>query len=397
MDIKKTHELYKRLAFTILIVLLYLIGRSIPLFGIETDLLPKADAQSLMNVMFSGDRYQITVMALGIMPYINASLIVQVVTALRSQEARAKISKQKQDYWMFIVALFIAVFMALVQAHSLNFKAGDLGLPLLRMIAALEMFSGAMFTYFLCNRNEKYGIGLSMPIILVNILTTLSGNLGRNHFLRYPLLFLVCGLIILLTLYLENSIIKIPLQRVSIHNIHADKNYMAYKRNPVGIMPVMFASSAFLLPQYLFRLLHFIFPKNKTILLINRKMTLNDPAGIVIYLILIFVLALLFSFIMLNPNESARQLRKNGDSIIGVYAGQKTRNYLVILVLKLSIISGLLQSACMAIPLVMSYYGLIPQELAMLPSTAMILVSIISSLVQEIMTYFRYDAYHFFL
>jgi preprotein translocase subunit SecY len=397
MDIRKTHELYKRLAFTILIVLLYLIGRSIPLFGIETDLLPKTDAQSIMNIMFSGDRYQITIMALGIMPYINASLIVQVVTALRSQEARAKISKQKQDQWMFIVALFIAVFMAFVQSQSLNFKAGSLNLNILRMIAALEMFCGAMFIFFLCDRNEKFGIGLSMPIILVNIITTLSGNLSRNHFLRYPVLFIICGLIILITLYFENSIIKIPLQRVSIHNIHADKNYMAYKRNPVGIMPVMFASSAFLLPQYLFRFLHFLFPKNKTILLINRNMTLNATVGIVIYLILIFLLSLLFSFIMLNPNESARQLRKNGDSIIGIYAGRKTRNYLVFLVLNLSIKSGLLQCACMAIPLIMSYFGRIPHELAMLPSTAMILVSIISSLVQEIMTYFRYDAYRFFL
>lgn len=154
MDIRKTHELYKRLAFTILIVLLYLIGRSIPLFGIETDLLPKTDAQSIMNIMFSGDRYQITIMALGIMPYINASLIVQVVTALRSQEARAKISKQKQDQWMFIVALFIAVFMAFVQSQSLNFKAGSLNLNLLRMIAALEMFCGAMFTFSLRSKRE---------------------------------------------------------------------------------------------------------------------------------------------------------------------------------------------------------------------------------------------------
>lgn len=115
------------------------------------------------------------------------------------------------------------------------------------------------------------------------------------------------------------------------------------------------------------------------------------------YLIIIIMLTIVFSFIMLNPKESARQLQRNGDSIIGIYAGEKTTAYLVGTVWKLSLISGTLQAACMCLSLVLSVRGAIPAVLAMVPSSAMILVSILCGMAQEISTYWRYDRYSFFL
>ena len=261
----------------------------------------------------------------------------------------------------------------------------------------LEMIGGAMLTFILCTANEKHGIGAPMPIILVNVLTALIQNLDAHHFLRYPVLMAISLGVIAGTAFMENSIIRVPLQRVSIHNIHADRNYLAYKRNPVGIMPVMFATAAFIVPRYAVRLLTVIIPQSAALAQIRQDMVMTQPLGIAVYLIIIVALSIVFAFIMLNPKESARQLQRNGDSIVGVYAGAHTTRMLVGLVLKWSIISGLLQAGCMAASLVLSLQDVIPATLAMLPSSAMILVSIVCSLVQEIGTYYRYDAYHFFM
>ncbi|RRF92467.1 MAG: hypothetical protein DUD26_06775 [Eubacteriaceae bacterium] len=399
MEIQKTHELSKRILFTIFVLVVYLTGKNILLYGVSAGggRLIGVTVQSSLTMMFSGDRYQRTIMALGIMPYINASLLVQVISALKSANSRAKISKQKQDRWMFIAALAITVLMAVVQSADLTFRASAGPLFWVRLIVILEMIGGAMLTYALCTANEKRGIGAPMPIILLNVLTTLIENLSVHHYTHYPVLIAISAVVVAGTAFLENSIIKVPLQRVSIHNIHADQNYMAYKRNPVGIMPVMFATAAFIVPRYAVRLLAYLFPESQSLAEIRQNMVMTRPLGIGVYLVIIFVLTIGFSFIMLNPKESARQLQKNGDSIVGIYAGKKTTRYLVGLVLKWSVISGCLQAGCMAVSLILSLQGAIPTALAMIPSSAMILVSIVCSLVQEIGTYHRYDAYHFFM
>ncbi len=399
MKVRKTHELRNRILFTIFMLAVYIICKGILLYGISASGKSSSvtDAQSIMTMMLSGDSYQITVMALGIMPYINASLLVQIISALRSPNARAKISKQKSDRWMFIATIAFAVFMATIQSADLTYDSSSGPVRLVRFIAIIEMIAGSMLVYFLCRENERHGIGATMPIILVNIISSLVQNLDRYHFFRYTSLVVICIVVIVITLIMENILIKVQLQRVSIHNIHADQNYMAYKLNPVGIMPVMFATAAFMIPRYLFRFLAFLFPASSTIVAINDNMLITRPVGIGIYLIIIVILAVFFSFIMLNPRESARQLQKNGDSIVGIYAGKKTMRYLVNLVLKWSIISGCLQAACMSVSLIMSYYGDIPDMLAMIPSSTMIIVSIGCSTAQEIASYCRYDAYSFFL
>lgn len=296
---------------------------------------------------------------------------------------------------MLITAVIFSVFMSVIQSLNLTYREDAGPASMVRLLVILEMIAGAMITYFLCKTNEKHGIGASLPVILLNVITALASNLRTYHFLRYPVLILTTAGIVVVTIFMENSIIKVPLQRVSIHNIHADQNYIAYKRNPVGIMPVMFASSFLVIIRYVILFLTYVVPSDHAFSDILQKLLMTELPGITLYLIIIFCLSVVFSFIMLNPAESARQLQKNGDSIIGVYAGEKTKRYLVKIVLKWSMISGLLQAGCMSISLILSLNHDIPASLALIPSSGMILVSIICSLIQEIQTYYRYDAYRF--
>jgi preprotein translocase subunit SecY len=399
MEARQTHELRNRALFTVLVLAAYLLCRSISLYGVSAgdSAAQGASGQLFLMTLLSGDRYRETVMALGIAPYINASLAVQVVFAFRNAASRARVSKMESERWMLWISIVFGAVMAVMQSFELTFRADAGPVWAVRLVVIIEMLAGALLTSFLCAQNEKRGIGASMPIILINIVGPLVRGMSANHFFDYPLLVLLCLVTIGGTVYMENSLIRLPLQRVSIHNVHADQNYLAYKRAPMGIMPVMFASSAFLLPYFLVCILASAFPGNESLAYVSANMELTRPLGAVVLLALIIVLSLLFSLLMLNPKETAHQLQRNGDSIIGMYAGRETKSYLTRLVVKWGLFSGVLQAACMAASLFLSLEGTIPMALAMTPSSMMILVSIVCSLVQEIGTYHRYDAYRFFM
>lgn len=398
MDMRQTHELRNRLLFTALVVAAYMLCRSILLYGVAADeMVGGSGAQYFLSTLVSGDRYRMTVMALGIAPYLNASLLVQIIFAFRNSTSRAKISKIQSDRWMRWVSVVFSVVMAVVQSYGLSYRPDAGPLWLVRSIVILEMFGGAMLTSLMCLENERHGVGASMPIILLNIVLSLAQNMSANHFFEFPAIALLCLVAIAATAYMENSMIKVPLQGVSIHNVHADQNYLAYKRAPMGIMPVMFASSAFLLPYYLVHMLAGLYPENAMLVSISDNMVLTRPLGVAVYLVLIVALAVLFSFLMLNPRETAHQMQRNGDSIVGMYAGEQTKRFLTSTVLRWSLISGVLQASCMAASLVLSMQEMIPAALAMDPTSMMIVTSIVCSLGQEIASYYRYDAYRFFM
>ena len=350
MEARQTHELRNRALFTVLVLAAYLLCRSISLYGVSAGdpAAQGASGQLFLMTLLSGDRYRETVMALGIAPYINASLAVQVVFAFRNAASRARVSKMESERWMLWISIVFGAVMAVMQSFELTFRADAGPVWAVRLVVIIEMLAGALLTSFLCAQNEKRGIGASMPIILINIVGPLVRGMSANHFFDYPLLVLLCLVKIGGTVYMENSLIRLPLQRVSIHNVHADQNYLAYKRAPMGIMPVMFASSAFLLPYFLVRILASAFPGNESLAYVSANMELTRPLGAVVLLALIIVLSLLFSLLMLNPKETAHQLQRNGDSIIGMYAGRETKSYLTRLVVKWGLFSGVMQAACMA-------------------------------------------------
>ena len=398
MGKRQTHELRNRVLFAALVVFIYLLCWYVPLYGVTTKATTDAvGGQYFLTMLVGGGRDRQSMMTLGVAPYINASLLVQVAFAFRSSASRAKVSKVRSDRWMLRVALAFAFIMALMRSFGLSLdpNAGPAGV--VRLVVTLEMFAGALLTTVLCMLNERRGAGASMPVILVNVVVPLARGMGDNRFLDFPDVGLVCAAAIAVTVLMENSLIRLPLQRVSIHNVHADQNYLAYKRAPMGIMPVMFASSAFLLPYFLVNMLASLHPESAALAAARDELVLTRPLGAAVYLVLIVVLSLLFSFLMLNPRETAHQLQRNGDSIVGMYAGRQTARFLTAIVAKWSFLSALLQAACMAVSLALSLSGAIPAALAMTPASTMILASVVCSLVQELKSYYRYDAYRFFM
>lgn len=376
-----------------------MVGRSLLLYGVDASAysFTDIDSQNLLYSMVSGDRYQYTFFALGIMPAISSMLILQFAMAIIGSENKARFSPKKIEKITVLLLLIISGLLAFFRAEELVFKDIGLDMGILKAISTVEMVIGALVIFKMTNINRDHGIGGQSIIILVNLIDTFVATVRSYPLDELMIPFQLCFIMMLFLYLTEKTIIKIPVQRVSIHNSYADSAYIAFKMNPIGIMPVMFATIFFMLPQLLLRLLIYIFGANTTLVNLSEKMNLMNPTGVLVYLGIIIILSVLFSFILLTPGEMADQLQKSGDSIVNVYAGIKTKKYLRRKLLVLSIVSGVILSSMMGFSLYLSLTQRISASLALLPSSAMLLMGIVYRLYEEFQTYKRLDSYRFFI
>ena len=400
MKKNRTYELSKRLLFTFIMLFIYVVGRNIILYGINEGAysIKELNQENLLNSVLTGDRNQYTIFALGIMPYITVSIIVQIVLAILGKDVRNHISKIKLDNITLFATLIFIIALALTKVNSLVFRQ-DLGVDLLTLkkLSCIEMIFGAMIIYFMAKSNAEYGIGGQTPFIIINIITSLINTKVSYKDDMFLAIAIVSMLIIALTIFMEKKTIKIPVQRVSIHNEYAKNSFIEYKLNPTGMMPVMLAVSFFAIPQVIIKLLVYVFKDSVVLNNINNNFSLNTSFGIIVYLAIVFIITFVFAFVMLSPNDMSDMLQRSGDSIVGVYAGDKTRKYIRNKLLILCFISGIVLCLIMGTSLFASTKGIVSSELALFPSTLMMFVGNIISIITEIKTYYKYDSYKFFV
>lgn len=395
----KTHELSRRFLCMVLILGVFIVGRNIVLYKVDVSALleQNKEADNILLSAVSGDLNRYSIFALGIMPYMSASILVQVVLLILPKDVRKRISKHKIEKITIIGAFIFACFLAYSRASELVYMECNLSKMALSLISVVEMITGAMFIIYICHINKERGIGGQTPIILINVVEGLYTSIKNNLYSVTYLLVILCLAVLFITLLIENVELHIPVQRVSIHNIYADKNYIAFKLNPIGVMPVMFSSSIFILVKYIFYALGGIFKDSTFLLNLNANMDLTSKTGVNTYLIIVFLFTIIFSFAMLAPSDMADNLQKGGDSIVGVYAGRDTKRYFFLAILLLSVVSGVVLASCMALSLYLSLLGNVSSDLATLPSSIMILVSVLSNILSEAYSYYKLDMYKFFI
>ena len=130
---------------------------------------------------------------------------------------------------------------------------------------------------------------------------------------------------------------------------------------------------------------------------ITENMTLTKPLGIWVYMVIICILTIIFSFIMLSPGNTADNLLKTGDSILDIYAGKQTRRYLLGNVLALSMFSSIVMAATQGIPLFLQFGNYIDPSLVMLPCSVMMFTGMWISLYREALVYRNMDRYKAFI
>ena len=388
-----------KLIYTILILLAYMIGKCLPLYMIDLSAYTNGsmDAEALLMQSISGDIYQCSLFALGISPYMISSVLVQLISTFRSSDSKARVSPKKTNRMSLTFTLVIAIIQAVVRVQDLQFRVeGDM-LAMARIVAAFEMVAGVMIILWLSSRNKQFGIGGQSALIFINvvdgIIATLQGHKIQNLVLSLGVSFVVMVVMIIM----ENAEKRIPVQRISIHNIYADKNYLAIKLNPIGVMPAMFSTAFFMVPQLIITGLVWLFPEQSDILWWQENMTLSKPLGIAVYIFILYCLTIGFSRVFVNPREITEQFLKSGDSILNLHAGRDTRKYLSRVINRISFLSATVMSICLGVPMILQLVWGGDNTLMTLPSSTMMLTGIWCNLYREIVAIKDLEAYKPFI
>ena len=396
---RKDSILKYKLLYTALVLFIYLLGKNLPLYGIDLSAYANQtlDTATLLIQAISGDVYRRSVFALGISPYMMASILVQMVVAFRSADAKARISPKKKNYITLELTLIFALFQAVLQVRNLSFAVTGQRLMLAQAVSVVEMIAGAMIILWLSEQNKKYGVGGQTALIFVNILEGIVAILTKGSMESLVIPLLISLIVIMIMVILENAEKRIPVQRISIHNIYADKNYLAIKLNPIGVMPVMFSTAFFMLPQLLVTGLAWLFPGQETIIWWQENLVLTKPLGVIVYIAILYALTIGFSRVFLNPTETTEQFLKSGDSLAGIHAGRDTKRYLSRNITRISLFSATALSLCLSVPMVMQLNGYMDNSLSALPTSIMMLTGIWSNLYREVLSIRDMDAYEPFI
>ncbi len=392
--------LVQKLIFTFVIMAAYLVGRELPLYGVDLnayDTFRNSNTDLIMQTI-GGDRYKTSLLALGISPFMFSTLFVQMIVAVKSADSKSHTSPKK----ITRATLGLMVIWAVIQAYfttqsTIYLYDGGVQLILAKLISGVELVTGAFVILWMATRNGKYGVGGQTILIYVNILDSVVNTVKSVELSQLKVIGTISVVALIFTIIFENTEYRIPMQRISIHSIFSDKNYIPIKLNPIGMMPVMFSSAFFQLPVYIFSALNTAFPDNKDFQWIADNMDTSHTLGIGIYVVVLYVITIVFSFIFISPKNLAESLQKTGDSITGLKAGRKTRAYISHRLFAIAVFSASFLSIFIGLPLYYQWQGKLPASVVSLPSILIAMASINCNLYREFKAVKEYDAYVPFL
>lgn len=396
MRTKKKRSILKyKIIYTFFILVIYILGKNLPLYGVDFNAYSNSiiDTESILQQTIGGDIYQCSVFALGISPYMIASILTQIISACRSAEAKSRISPKKMNRMTLVMTLIFAIVQAIMHANEMQYVTTGHMLILSKVVVVLELITGAIMILWLSDRNKKYGIGGQTAIIFVNILDGIIATLSGHNLQTLKMPIIVSFVAMFIILVMENTEKRIPVQRISIHNIYADTNYLAVKLNPIGVMPAMFSTACFMVPQLVVSGLLWLFPANLELLWWQENLTLSRPVGIVVYVLLLYAITMGFSGVFINPREITEQFLKSGDSILNLHAGKDTRKYLSRVIRRISFFSATVMSICLGGAMLLQLTGDMESTLVMLPASVMMLTGMWCNLSREMAAIRDLEAY----
>ncbi|MDR1488331.1 MAG: preprotein translocase subunit SecY [Holosporales bacterium] len=376
---KKAEDLKKRIWFTLMVLVVYRFGTYIPLPGINPGVISdfaKSHANSLFGIldMFSGGAMgRMTVFSLNIMPYISASIIIQLLTAMSPQLTALKKDGESGRRKINQYTRYSAVLLALIQGYGISVgleriisHSGpaviDPGM-VFRFTTMTSLTGGTLFIMWLGEQISARGIGNGSSIIIYSgIVANLPAALFNTFAMGKQGAISVMALVVLLSLvvtviafivFMEKAVRKIPIQypkRQTMANMPASQQntHLPLKLNNAGVIPPIFASSILLLPATISGFVSVnpdsIFGK------IANSFSHGKPLYMIFFLISIVFFAYFYTAIMFDPKDTADNLKKSGSYIPGIRPGDSTADYIDTILLKLTSIGALYLCAICILP-----------------------------------------------
>jgi|TARA_B110000881_G_scaffold214957_1_gene228235 preprotein translocase subunit SecY len=360
----KANDLKSRIFFTIGILIVYRIGTYVPLAGIDPQALTQimSDAQKgllgMFNVFSGGAVTRMAIFALGIMPYISSSIIIQLLTGVsdyfKNLKQQGEIGRKKITQ----LTRYGTVFIACLQGYGVSVgleNAGSLVLDpglTFRITTTIALVAGTTFLMWLGEQITLRGVGNGISLIIFSgivaeIPRALASTfeLGRTGALSATLIVIIFILIILTVLFIvfferamRKILINYPKRQMGNKVYGGESSHLPLKINTAGVIPAIFASALLLLPV---TLTNFGFSDSDTFLNISAMFTQGQPLYMLLYASGIIFFSFFYTSIVFNPTETAENLRKYGGYIPGIRPGERSAEYIETILNRLTTIGAL--------------------------------------------------------
>jgi len=376
----KAEELKKRIWFTLGALIIYRLGTYIPLPGINPQAFAEAFQQAsggilgLFNMFSGGAVSRMAIFALNIMPYISASIILQLMTTVsprleqlkKEGEQGRKVINQYTRYLTAVLCVFQSYGIA-IGLESAGNVVSDPGL-FFRVSTVITLTGGTMFLMWLGEQITARGIGNGISlIILAGIVAELPSaiagtlELGRQGALSTPLILavvLMAFAVIMFIVFMERAqrrlLIQYPKRQVGNQMFEGQSSHLPLKLNSSGVIPPIFASSLLLVPTTVAGFSGGQGPEWMTTVV--TYLGHGQPLFMILYIGMIVFFTFFYTAIVFNPKDTADNLKKHGGFIPGIRPGERTAEYIDYVLTRITVVgAGYLAIVCLLPELLISY------------------------------------------
>ncbi|KEG16764.1 preprotein translocase subunit SecY [Bartonella bacilliformis] len=361
-------ELKKRIWFTLAALLVYRFGTYISIPGVNIDTLRQtfehhaSGMLGLVNMFAGGAVGRMAIFALGIMPYISASIIVQLLTSivpsLESLKKEGELGRKIINQYTRYVTVILALVQAFGVAVALETGIGT-GLQIVvepglmfRFSAVVTLVGGTMFLMWLGEQITSRGVGNGISLIIFTgivanfpstfaQLLTAHSQADLSTFLLIGIIIIavsVVGIIVFVERAQRRILIQYPKRQVGNQMFQGDVSHLPLKLNTAGVIPPIFASSLLLLPA---TINNFSDQMPEWIQSVSFSLSHGQPLYMIIYAALIAFFCFFYTAIVFNPNDTADQLKKHSGFIPGIRPGKRTAEYIDYVLMRITVIGAI--------------------------------------------------------
>ncbi len=387
---KKNKDLRKRIYFTLLVLTIFVIGISIEVTGTQ-QITKNLGFLELLNVMGGGALKNFSIFALGVSPYITASIIIQllqmdIIPYFSELGKQGATGQQKLNQ----ITRYVGILFAFVQGYAMSiaFLGSSMG-TIGYLKVALIMTAGTAFLLWLGDQVTQKGLGNGVSLLIMagivyslpSMMKTAFNSLIPNGLAystaleigSFVLFLLVYLLIIVGVVWMEGAERRISIQYANKSTANLGKQtFMPIKINSAGVIPVIFASSLLGIPATIAQFIN----KGDFTNFVDKYLNYNQPVGFILFVVLIFFFAYFYTFVQMKPDNMAKNLQNNGGYIPGIRPGEATKKYFTSVLARLTVVGAFALTLLAVLPILVNMFTPLPSSVQLGGTGLLIVVGV---------------------
>ena len=380
-------DLRKRILFTLGALLIFIIGTGVPVPG-TTNITKNLGFLELINAMGGGSLKNFSIFALGVSPYITASIIIQllemdIVPYFTELSKEGPVGRRKLNQ----ITRYVGIVFAFIEGYAFSFAFLGASSAFEYLYVATILTAGTAFCLWLGDQITQKGIGNGISLmIMAGIIATLP-TMFQTAFtslvipndltwgiIKFAIFVILYFVIIIGVIYVQEAERRIPLQYANktTGSYGSEQSFLPIKLNTASVIPVIFASSLLAIPA---TIANFVNNDGFT-KFVGTYLDYSKPIGFVLYIVLIFFFGYFYTFLQLKPEDVAENLKNNGGYIPGVRPGKETEEYVSHTLSRITIVGTILLIILAIIPIIFTSVTKLPSSVSIGGTGLLIVVGV---------------------